>query len=714
MKRGQEHGMRIATGMGGRCSAVWGRFSGWLTVPVEALPLRVFEIWFAVTFPARLTRNFPIAEWLTTEGYHVTPAQWRGLGYPEAFPLLPLWGAWLFIAVVFLAVAGLAFDLRRRRLWLGILLASAIYAQGVDYLAATSANKQFIVVFFILFTGPGLWRCQETGRWMVSAATMRALQGTLLVIYFSSGWAKAFTGDWLKYSDVIYTQVQGSHRTEFAAWALRHWPLWFWTLNQHLALVFELGAPLLLGVRKLRPIGFVLGAGMHLIIALTMFQLIYFSTQMWAYYALFVSAEQWRVVGRLPGPARTRGWAALAEAARRFWEGWMGAGWRPGLPAWAKEGLARLNGPAVYGVAMLGVWLIPFFWTGWKGRSLGMFPRWWSFQHSAAGLFTRRTTVWWDHHLEAQFQGASLKSQEAGGSRGEGQEGAEEEHGRPRPSQEAPPPPAPSETGAAALPGVEGARETLAPLWVELQERAFFPMGAFGFRTRFDRILNESQRSRLRDPIRERLAGYVVEKMRDEEETGQAGSLPGLGEVQIVRSLWRVGEAEMARPAGAWNPPEVTRLGASQRTVLGAYRVEADGGIERLKERETEGQRARAAGTPREKAVSPNRGGAPSSRPAEGAVANERIRAAKAMVERLRAQGRLPEGSAPGKAKAGQAGDGSQAKGRPPVVRPGGAGGARPPVLRPPGTRPPVIRPPVMRPQAPAGGAPKGKEEKAQ
>ena len=37
--------------------------------------------------------------------------------------------------------------------------------------------------------------------------------------------------------------------------------LWFWTLNQYLALVFELGAPLLLGVRKLRPIGFAMGIG---------------------------------------------------------------------------------------------------------------------------------------------------------------------------------------------------------------------------------------------------------------------------------------------------------------------------------------------------------------------------------------------------------------------------------------------------------------------
>jgi hypothetical protein len=201
---------------------------------------------------------------------------------------------------------------------------------------------------------------------MVSAAALRALQGTIVVIYFAAGWSKGIGGDWLKYSDVLYTQVQGSHRTEIAAWALRTWPLWFWTLNQHLALFFELAAPLLLGMRKLRPIGFVLGVGMHLIIALTMFQLIYFSLLMWAYYALFVSAEQWRVLARVPKRLGREGLVALGDSARRFWEGWMGPGGNPGLPAWSRMEGTWVGKPALSWSALLVLWLLPFYWMGFS------------------------------------------------------------------------------------------------------------------------------------------------------------------------------------------------------------------------------------------------------------------------------------------------------------------------------------------------------------
>ena len=274
-----------------------GRWVEFWTGPVEALPLRIFEVAFAGTFLLRLTRNFPVAEWLTEAGFHLTSAEWQALGYPASFPLLPLWGAWLY--VVGMVAAWLVLMLRPgwRRWALGALFVGAVYAQGVDYLSASSANKQSIAVFAILLTGPGLWRDAATGRWMVSAATVRALQATLLVLYFAAGWAKAFAGDWLKYSDVLFTQVQGVHRNELAAWALRNVPMGAWTFMQWLALGFELLAPVLIGWRRLRPLGLVLGIGMHLIIALLMAKLIFFSLQMWTYYALFVSAEGWRRLG---------------------------------------------------------------------------------------------------------------------------------------------------------------------------------------------------------------------------------------------------------------------------------------------------------------------------------------------------------------------------------------------------------------------------------
>lgn len=50
-------------------------------------------------------------------------------------------------------------------------------------------------------------------------------------------------------------------------------------------------------VRKLRRIAFVLGIGFHLMIALMMKDLIFFSAQMWTFYALFVTPVQWRRLG---------------------------------------------------------------------------------------------------------------------------------------------------------------------------------------------------------------------------------------------------------------------------------------------------------------------------------------------------------------------------------------------------------------------------------
>ncbi len=162
-----------------------------------------------------------------------------------------------------------------------------------------------------------------------------------------------------------------------------------------------------------------------------------------------------------------------------------------------------------YGLACLCVWLVPFFMTGWTGRTWSVFSRWWSFQHSAAGLFTRRTPVWWDHHLEAQRADRSR---------------------------------------------------------YEVDEREHFPMGAFGYRTRYDRIMNESNNRRCALEVRRRIAKYVLER-----ERARAANTGATLHVRLVRSLWKVGSPEMSQPAGAWSPPPVASLGSGQRTLLGGY-----------------------------------------------------------------------------------------------------------------------------------------------
>ncbi|HEY0132483.1 MAG TPA: hypothetical protein VGB85_00350, partial [Nannocystis sp.] len=53
----------------------------------------------------------------------------------------------------------------------------------------------------------------------------------------------------------------------------------------------EVLAPLLLGVRRLRPLGILMGVGMHVFIAVNMHLLIYFSLQILCFYVLFLDAD---------------------------------------------------------------------------------------------------------------------------------------------------------------------------------------------------------------------------------------------------------------------------------------------------------------------------------------------------------------------------------------------------------------------------------------
>lgn len=173
---------------------------------------------------------------------------------------------------------------------------------------------------------------------------------------------------------------------------------------------------------------------------------------------------------------------------------------------------ASFSFPLAYLITACAVWLVPFFYTGWTGRSLSFLPKSVTFQHSAAGLFTKRSTLWWDHHLEGQK--------------------------------------------------ADGSRE-------EIPERQVFPMGAFGFRTRYDRILIESGRSPLAGAVRLRLAEHVRRK------TG-GGKCPYTA-IRLVRTLWTVGAPDMIYPIGEWSPPPVTEITAPQaRQLLGTYVSKGD------------------------------------------------------------------------------------------------------------------------------------------
>lgn len=285
---------RLTPAASERVTSRWVEF---LVGDTDALPLRVFEVLFTSSYLLWMGRCFMTwQEWLTENGFHLTATELTAMGYPAPFELLTGWGVlWLALGI---GVAGLAHMLNKwRRLALLALFVSAVYVQGADLMAAFTLNKLYVAVFGILLITPGITRDAGTGRLRVSALAVRVIQATLILQYFASGLAKAFRGDWLKFSDVLYTQVQGVYRTDAAAWLLRYLPVWAWTGMQWTTLLFELEAPVLFCVRKLRAIAFVIGISLHALNALLMKDLIFFSAQMWTFYALFITADEWRRVG---------------------------------------------------------------------------------------------------------------------------------------------------------------------------------------------------------------------------------------------------------------------------------------------------------------------------------------------------------------------------------------------------------------------------------
>ncbi|HLT36820.1 MAG TPA: HTTM domain-containing protein, partial [Enhygromyxa sp.] len=170
-----------------------------------------------------------------------------------------------------------------------------------DRLASFSMNKLALVAWLILLLAP--WPTDSTDEptsseaesaplqlrslpQLRSAWPLRILQATLLLQYFGAGVCK-LRGGWLSSSEVLWLQAQDVYMTDLSAWTVRELPDGVWAGLQYGALAFELLAPILLGVRRLRPLGFAWGLVMHLGIGLMMYRVGYFSLSVVAYYVLF-------------------------------------------------------------------------------------------------------------------------------------------------------------------------------------------------------------------------------------------------------------------------------------------------------------------------------------------------------------------------------------------------------------------------------------------
>jgi hypothetical protein len=236
-----------------------------------------------------LARFLHASEWLTELGFHPSLRADR-VNAPQ-LPLLPpaLLPA---LGVALFGSIGLAIFGWLRRPATIVALLIVVYVTLVDPISAFTLNRLFIVSLLVLALAPAPDAEDRMPAWPV-----RVLQTTLVVHYATSGVCKSWRGDWLTSSDVLWAQLQNIYMTDAAALFVRLTPTWAMTLLQHVALGFELLAPLLFCVRRLRPLALVIGLGMHVMIAVTMYQLFYFSAQMMCFYLLFLdpaTLQRWR------------------------------------------------------------------------------------------------------------------------------------------------------------------------------------------------------------------------------------------------------------------------------------------------------------------------------------------------------------------------------------------------------------------------------------
>jgi hypothetical protein len=275
----------------------------------DAISLRVFECLFTGSFLLWIGyRLLTWREWLTDQGFHLTAKEYEFLGLPSPWPLFGSGQVLIFCLLIALGAMSVLWPLKHptdenkypyfgtslaRRIGFILLFFCAVYSQRIDFIVTTSANRLFIGIYAILMLAPTMTRCRQTGRFIQSVTPIRVLQVSLILNYFAAGLAKV-DGDWLQSADILWSQLQGSYRTDITAWGLRHFPRWLWSMAQHSVLVFEVGAPLLFTFARTRPIAVAFGLVFHLMIAVLMNGLLFFSLPMMALYALFISSESWR------------------------------------------------------------------------------------------------------------------------------------------------------------------------------------------------------------------------------------------------------------------------------------------------------------------------------------------------------------------------------------------------------------------------------------
>jgi hypothetical protein len=260
-----------------------------LAGPGDPIQLDFFRVALASSLLAYVVAwGCDAPEWLTSRGFHVTAA--AAGSYQPVLPVLPPALLPVFAILYLGAIVALLVGWKvKAAAWLS--LAGTAYVTFADPLTAFSLNRIYIVALAVLACAP-LGTYLSVDRAPAgpppSVWPIRVLQATIIVQYFMAGVCKVLHGDWVDSPYVLLTQAMGYYRTDLAALFLRTLPPVAWGVMQYSALGFELLAPLLFGVRRLRPIAFLFGVGFQVLSALLMDRLVYFGLQLLAFYLFFI------------------------------------------------------------------------------------------------------------------------------------------------------------------------------------------------------------------------------------------------------------------------------------------------------------------------------------------------------------------------------------------------------------------------------------------
>jgi len=159
---------------------------------------------------------------------------------------------------------------------LALLLISYLY----PYASAAMNYNLVFALALVALRPPGKTHFHAWPIWL--------LRGYLVTVYFCSGWVKLIFGNWLSWEPVALKAMTGYYITPFSSWMASNLPETIWIIGAWVVIIFELGAPLLFLYAPLRKTALITGSLLHLVIALMMKDLVFFSLSMMVFYVAFL------------------------------------------------------------------------------------------------------------------------------------------------------------------------------------------------------------------------------------------------------------------------------------------------------------------------------------------------------------------------------------------------------------------------------------------